>query len=88
MGEAIPRILAKSVGWGIVIRILVAVSLLLGAGVLVAVGGVAWLKLAPRRVPPGQPPLTTLSPESLPAFRETFNASQGKVRILVMLSPT
>ena len=45
-----------------------------------------WMKLAPRSVPSGQPAFATLGADSLPSFREAFNA--GEVRVLVMLSPT
>ena len=48
----------------------------------------AWLQLSPRRVPEGQPSLTRLRADSLPAFRDAFNASEGEVRVLAMLSPT
>ena len=48
----------------------------------------AWLRCSPRRVPPGQPPLATLGPGSLAEFRDTFNAGEGNVRVLAMLSPT
>ena len=68
-----------------------ALRVLTGLGVasaLVILAGLAWLKLAPRRVPAGQPPLSTLDSRSLPAFRDTFNASEGELRILAMLSPT
>jgi hypothetical protein len=64
---------------------------LLVAGLVVAVvsaGVVLWMKLAPRRVPPGQPPLLTLNADSLWAVREAFNASRDEVRVLAMLSPT
>ena len=67
------------------VKAAVAVTLV---AVLAGVGVLAWMKLAPRRVPAGQPPLATLDSGSLPAFRETFNASEGEVRILVLLSPT
>jgi len=61
------------------------------AGVLaVALGGAAfgWLKLAPRRVPGGQPALATLDPGSLQEFRDAFNGARGKVRVIALLSPT
>ena len=63
---------------------------LLGAAALVVVAGAAfaWLKLAPRRVPAGQPPLVTLDPGSLQAFRDAFNGSGAEVRVLALLSPT
>ena len=47
-----------------------------------------WVKFAPRQVPPGQPPLATLESRSVPGFRDAFNAADGEVRILAMLSPT
>jgi hypothetical protein len=62
--------------------------ILLIAAVVVSVAAFAWLKLAPRRVPPGQPPLATLGSGSLPMFRDAFNAADGEVRVLAMLSPT
>lgn len=55
--------------------------------VVAVVAGALWLKLAPRRVPVGQPALAALEPASLAAFRETFNEKDG-VRLLVLLSPT
>ena len=54
----------------------------------VSVAVFSWMKLAPRRVPEGQRPLSTLGADSLPAFRDAFNAEMGQVRLLVMLSPT
>jgi hypothetical protein len=56
--------------------------------VAVCLAALAWIKLAPRRVPEGQPPLATIGPESLADFRAAFNASEGEVRVLAMLSPT
>lgn len=64
--------------------IAVVAILLVAAGVAT----LAWLRLAPREVPSGQPRLTTLGQGSLATFRDAFNASEGKVRILAMLSPT
>ena len=56
----------------------------------VVIGGAVfgWFKLAPRRVPPGQPPLATIHADSFPGFRAAFNANDGRVRLLVLLSPT
>jgi hypothetical protein len=59
------------------------------AGLLVAaLGGLVWVKLAPRPVPPGQPPLVTLGPEALPAFRDAFNDCTSEVCVLALFSPT
>jgi hypothetical protein len=70
-------------------RTAVRIGLAITGGLLVAVAlGLAWLRLAPRRVPAGQPPLVTLGADSLPAFRDTFNAHDDEIRLLVLLSPT
>lgn len=58
------------------------------AAIVVCLAMFGWLKLAPRRVPPGQPALATIRTDSLPSFREAFNASEGEVRVVAMLSPT
>ena len=47
----------------------------------------------PREAPPehgiaGEAAVGRLSPEALSALRDSFNAAEGSVRILVMLSPT
>jgi len=59
------------------------------AAVACALGGaLAWYKLAPRRVPEGQAALLTLDSGALPEFRDAFNAAEGEVRVLALLSPT
>jgi hypothetical protein len=57
---------------------------------LAAIAGAAfvWLNHAPRRTPEGQPGLSRLDDETLPALREEFNARAGETRIVVLLSPT
>lgn len=65
-----------------------SILLLVIAASLLCVAIFAWLRIAPRRVPPGQPALATLGPGSLPAFQDAFNAADGEVRVLAMLSPT
>ena len=60
-----------------------------GAVAIVLVGAAfAWVRYSPRRVPRGQPPLSTLGPGSLAEFRDAFNAGEGSIRVLAMLSPT
>jgi hypothetical protein len=71
-----PRTLLKSI-------LLVAV-----AAIVVCLAVFAWMRFSPRHVPPGQPPLATIRADSVPAFRDTFNAAEGEVRVLAMLSPT
>ena len=73
------RILRRSIR--ILVLFVVAVALA-GGAVL------AWIKLAPRRVPAGQAALARVEVDSLPAIRDAFNAAEGEVRILAMLSPT
>lgn len=52
-------------------------------GTLLILG--AWLLLAPRHTPEGQPPLSRLSVDGL---GRVFDAQERKTRVLVMLSPT
>ena len=61
---------------------------ILALAVVACAGALAWMRLAPRHVPTGQPPLATLGAGSLSVFRSAFNAADGEVRVLVMLSPT
>jgi len=69
-------------------KTVLAAAALVGLLVIAALSSFAWLECAPRHVPDGQPPMTVLSAGSLPALRQTFNASEGTVRVLAMLSPT
>ena len=73
------RILRRSIQ--VLVLFVVAVALV-GTAVL------AWVQFAPRRVPPGQASLSRVELDSLPAIRGAFNAADGEVRILAMLSPT
>jgi hypothetical protein len=68
----------------------IASRIALWLGVLVLLGGsaVAWLKAAPRPTPKGQPQLMELTSASLTSFREAFNASPDRVRVVALLSPT
>ena len=62
--------------------ILRSVFLLILAGIL------AWRVFAPPHSPATQPPLHTLTAEDVPAFRAAFNDAAGKVRMILLLSPT
>ena len=42
----------------------------------------------PSGVPPGQPPLHTLSSENLSDFQKAFDAETDVVRVVLLLSPT
>jgi len=59
------------------------------------VGGVALAQIVTaaglevmHMTPAPQPPLATISPDDLRSFRDAFNASDDRPRVLVMLSPT
>jgi hypothetical protein len=65
-----------------------ALGLTLVAMLAAAGAGVVWIKSSPRRTPPAQPALARIDAASLPALRDAFNAAGGRVRILVLLSPT
>jgi hypothetical protein len=69
-------------------KALIAALVALAAVIVVCGAAFTWLKFAPRRVPAGQRPLTTLSSASLASFRDTFNAGEGQIRVLALLSPT
>jgi len=57
--------------------------------VLLAIfGGAAGLALAPSHTPAGQPSLQTLGGGENSAFRGEFNAAVGKVRVILLFSPT
>jgi len=68
---------------GRAVRIASVVALLAAGGTLAFV---AWLKLAPRVTPRGQPPLTSI--ESSGEIRDAFNARSETTTILALLSPT
>jgi hypothetical protein len=65
--------------WSVILAVLL---------LIVSLGALGWMKLAPRRTPEGQPSLVVLDSSSLDSFRSAFNDGAGSVRILVMLSPT
>jgi hypothetical protein len=62
-----------------IIRLLLLLSIL---------GALSGFALRTTHAPGGQPPLETVTAENLPAFRSTFNDAVGKVRVILLLSPT
>ena len=52
------------------------------------VGALSGFALRTPHTPGGQPPLETVTAENLPAFRSTFSDAVGKVRVILLLSPT
>jgi hypothetical protein len=62
-------------------RTLIAIAALLAIGVAFYVYG-------GHQAPIGQPPLASLTPETLSDIKNAFNAAKSEVRVLVLLSPT
>ena len=56
-------------------------------GSVVLVAG-AYLRYAPRRVPPGQRALVHLDAGNIGTLRDDFDAAAAGTRLLVLLSPT
>lgn len=56
--------------------------------IAVLAGAMLWYLFGPRHVPPGQPPLGTLSASSLEALRADFNRNADRTRVILLLSPT
>ena len=56
--------------------------------IAVLAGAMLWYFFGPRQVPPGQPPLATLSASSLEALRADFNRDADRTRVILLLSPT
>jgi hypothetical protein len=65
-------------------RLQIIILVLVFSGVL----GFVWLRYGTRQVPSGQPALTTIDPPALAAFREEFNSTADRTRVIVLLSPT
>jgi hypothetical protein len=49
---------------------------------------VSWYYWGSTRTPPGQPPLTSLTPSNLEKFNRQFNDAADRARLLLLLSPT
>lgn len=61
---------------------------ILAAIVALALAGAFIYYYGGSSVPAGQAPLERLTPQNLTDIRNAFNAAQGDVRLLVLLSPT
>jgi len=55
---------------------------------LTLVALVGWYLWGFSRTPPGQPPLTSLTPSNLDQFKRVFNDAAGRTRLVLLLSPT
>lgn len=58
------------------------------AAVLVLASVAYWYYWGSSRTPPGQPPLTSLTPGSLDQFKHVFNDAGDRTRLLLLVSPT
>ena len=54
----------------------------------VALAAVLFYLYGGSQVPPGQPPLQSLTPQNLAEVENSFNAVKDDVRVLVLVSPT
>jgi hypothetical protein len=55
---------------------------------LVPMSLVGWYLWGFNRTPHGQPPLTSLTPNNLGAFKRQFNDAADRTRLVLLLSPT
>ena len=47
-----------------------------------------WYYWGSSRTPPGQPPLTSLTPNNLGQFKKAFNDKADQIRLVLLVSPT
>jgi hypothetical protein len=49
---------------------------------------IVWFLWLSKGTPPGQPPLTSLTPDNFQNFRQEFNSNADRARLVLLLSPT
>ena len=49
---------------------------------------IVWYLWLSKGTPPGQPPLASLTPENFGNFRQEFNSTADRARLVLLLSPT
>jgi hypothetical protein len=49
---------------------------------------IIWFLWLSKGTPPGQPPLRSLTRNNLDQFKHDFNSADGKLRLVLLLSPT
>ena len=57
-------------------------------GLVIVLGSLGYYLYGGSSVPAGQPELVRLNPANFEEFRQEFNASQDRVRMIAMLAPT
>jgi hypothetical protein len=55
---------------------------------IVAAFVIVWYLWLSKGTPPGQPPLTSLTQNSLDQFKHDFNGAGDEARLVLLLSPT
>jgi hypothetical protein len=55
---------------------------------IVALLMIVWYLWVSKGTPPGQPSLTSLSPNNLNQFKHDFNSTGNEARLVLLLSPT
>ncbi|HXY11032.1 MAG TPA: hypothetical protein VEI52_24580 [Terriglobales bacterium] len=80
-----PQLIASLIaGWDAMVNIKHVLWL---AGIIATLL-ILWYFWGSQRTPPGQPPLTSLSESNIARFRSDFDGASGKVRLVLLLSPT
>jgi len=49
---------------------------------------IIWNLWLSKGTPPGQPPLASLTPDNFANFRQEFNGTADRARLVLLLSPT
>ena len=49
---------------------------------------IVWYLWLSKGTPPGQPPLASLTPDNFENFRQEFNSTADRARLVLLLSPT
>jgi hypothetical protein len=49
---------------------------------------IIWFLWLSKETPLGQPPLTSLTPDNFQNFRQEFNGTADRARLVLLLSPT
>jgi hypothetical protein len=49
---------------------------------------IVWYLWLSKATPPGQPPLASLTPDNFGDFRQEFNSTADRARLVLLLSPT
>jgi len=62
--------------------------LLIGLALVVVIAGLLYYLYGGSSVPPGQHPLVSLDQTNFDQLRNEFNSASGRVRVIILLSPT